>query len=95
MGIVSLVENQKALVRSLCVGIAVIAHNIERLPTDILIDGFVRLRSSTCTLNGPIARYVVAGTQQPCQRPVHLLTTRLGNLPTCGDELALLLFHCA
>ena len=70
----SLVEDQKVLVRSLCVGIAFKVHIIESLPTDSLIEGFVRLRSST--FNGPIARYVVAGTLQSCQRLAYLLITR-------------------
>lgn len=69
-----LVEKQMILVRSLCVVIALIVHSIESLSTDTLIEGVFSLRSSTS--NGPIARYVVARTRQPCQRPVHLLTTR-------------------
>lgn len=70
----SLAGGQKVLVRSLCVGIAFKAHIIESLPTDSLIEGFVRLRSST--FNGPIARYVVARTLQSCQRLAYLLITR-------------------
>lgn len=70
----SLVEDQKVLVRSLCVGIAFKVHIIESLPTGSLIEGFVRLRSST--FNGSIAKYVVAGTLQSCQRLAYLLITR-------------------
>lgn len=70
----SLVEEQKVVVRSLCVGIAFKVHIIESLPTDSLIEGFVRLISST--FNGPIARYVVARALQSCQRLAYLLITR-------------------